>query len=191
MSEFSRHDRVKARKTHACCECDNQILKGQTYWNGAFTNDGVWVSYKICEACNLLHDWFQSLGLEWEDVPPIGVGALHWDARNDFDLCHFDEESEGYIVSDDALYLEGNYLRVTLWAQALMDVKRELRNQQTFGSSDAWVEREFNRKLQGAIERFSNSHAFPKNQKPTPDRSQAPESTYRQVLLNYTEAGSS
>lgn len=43
---------VKARKSHKCDECEDEIKKGQQYHRADFIVDGYWHHYKTCKQCH-------------------------------------------------------------------------------------------------------------------------------------------
>lgn len=63
---------VTARKTHRCCECDGQILKGETYRMIKGLWDGNWRTYKTCPECHTLRNAVSATITHWEDQVTFG-----------------------------------------------------------------------------------------------------------------------
>lgn len=62
---------VKARKTHRCCECRRDIVKGEKYNLTTGKWDGEFSAYKVCSDCQSVIDQFfdkWTTGHIWEDL---------------------------------------------------------------------------------------------------------------------------
>lgn len=78
---------IKARKTHACCACDEPIAAGQIYHSYKALRDGEWSRWvhcgrcwRVCEAIWQMNDGAAidlnlACGEVWES-PPDDVAAL-------------------------------------------------------------------------------------------------------------------
>jgi hypothetical protein len=69
--EFYKEKVVKARKTHRCCECRRDIIKGETYKTISGKWDGMILMYKMCSDCkSLIENFFGRWTFEhiWEDM---------------------------------------------------------------------------------------------------------------------------
>lgn len=61
MSEYpevSNTRIVKARKAHKCCECGCEIKPGAQYESSGGVWDGEWSTYKTCDTCVTVRDWY-------------------------------------------------------------------------------------------------------------------------------------
>lgn len=52
--EFFETSRVKARKTHECCECLSTIVVGEMHWYERGKWDGNFDAYRTCDRCKSL-----------------------------------------------------------------------------------------------------------------------------------------
>jgi hypothetical protein len=57
-NDFYQEKKVKARKTHYCCQCRDIIVAGENYYVHTGNNDGKWWREKSHESC---HHFFLDL----------------------------------------------------------------------------------------------------------------------------------
>jgi hypothetical protein len=80
----------KARKPHKCCECGDEIVKGERYEYVTMLFDGRWSEYKTCLPCYHIGD---DLGCRcYGDLYEAFWDAFGWDYREDPSEWDDDEE---------------------------------------------------------------------------------------------------
>ncbi len=61
------YENRKARKEHRCCECGGIIRAGESYTYHHGILDGSGCSFKVCQDCQYLRDWFEKQTVYPED----------------------------------------------------------------------------------------------------------------------------
>jgi hypothetical protein len=80
-SEFCRTEVRKARKTHACCECNKEIAKGEKYEHATGKSDGDMWAFDTCLICAEIADTFYCDGrlfggCLWEQMEEIAFPEM-------------------------------------------------------------------------------------------------------------------
>ena len=74
----------KARKEHRCYECNGVIRAGETYTYHHGILDGSGCSFKVCQDCQYLRDWFERRTVYPEDGVAFGELYEHVFESGDF-----------------------------------------------------------------------------------------------------------
>ena len=76
---FSQTEMRRAAKVHCCCECGNDIVKGELHEHSTGVYDGGWYRYRTCLGCQRIRDDLCRCGFYYGSLREITRECLGFD----------------------------------------------------------------------------------------------------------------
>jgi hypothetical protein len=93
-ADFGSVEIRKARKSHYCCECGEEIKPGDKYEHASLFSDGMFSRYKTCIPCQRIRDTYCPHGYCYEMLIDTIKDCLGFDYTEEPDDIEIDPEDE-------------------------------------------------------------------------------------------------